>query len=73
MDFENQEIIHSEALFCGICDKLIEISLKCSHLKALPHEEFDRLNHMELTFRNLDKNETKDRIETYFSEHDKKR
>ena len=35
MDSDNQEIIYSEAVFCDICDKLIEIISKCSQLKAL--------------------------------------
>ena len=42
MDLENQEINFSEAGFCDICDKIIEINWNFGHLKALSFEEFDR-------------------------------
>ena len=37
MDSDNQENIYSEAVFCDICDKLIEVISKCNHLKALSY------------------------------------
>ena len=45
MDSDNQESIQCEAVFCDICDELNEINSKCSHLKALSYEEFDRFEH----------------------------
>ena len=52
--------------------KLIEINSKCSLLKALSYEEFDRFKHTELTTKNPGINEINDRIVSYISEHDKK-
>ena len=56
MDFENQEFFCSEAVFCDICDKLIEINWNFKHLKALSYEEFDRFKHIKLTIKNPDIN-----------------
>ena len=72
MDSDNQEIIYSEAIFCDICDKLIENNSKCSHLEALSYEEFDRFKHMKLTIKNPNINEINDRIDSFISELDKK-
>ena len=72
MDFENQEFIYSEAVFCDTCDKLNEIHWNFSHLKALSYEKFDKFKHIKLTSRNPDVNEISDRIDSYVSENDEK-
>ena len=56
---DNQENIFSEAVFCDIGDKLIENISKCSQLKALSYEEFDRFEHKKLTIKNPDINNKK--------------
>ena len=72
MDSDNREIIYSEAVFCDICDELIEINSKCSHLKALSNEEFDRFKHEKLTNKNPDLNKINNIIDTFIKEYDKK-
>ena len=72
MDSDNQEYIYSEAIFCDMCDKLIEKNSKCSHLEALLYEEFDRFKHIKLTFQNPNISEINDRIDSYISERVKK-
>ena len=69
MDSDNQEGIYSELVFCDICDKLIGINSKCSHLKALSYEEFDRFKHE--TIKNPDKNKINNIIDTFINEYDK--
>ena len=64
MDSDNQEIICSEAVFCDVCDKLIQINSKCSHLKALSYEEFDRFKHEHLINKNPDINKINNIIDT---------
>ena len=72
MDSDNQEISYSEAVFCDRCDKLIEIILKCSHLKALSFEEFDRFKHEKITIKNPDIKKINKIIDTFINEYDKK-
>ena len=72
MDIENHEIIFSEAVFCDTCDKLFEINSKCSHLKALYYEEFDRFKHENLINKNPDINKISNIIDTFNNEYDKK-
>ena len=55
-----------------ICDKVFENNSKCSHLKALSYEEFERFKHTKLTIKNPDINEMNDRIDSNFTELDKK-
>ena len=66
MDRDNQEVIYSEveAVFSDICDKLIELNSKGSHLKILSYEEFDRFKHIKLTIKNPDINEINYRIDS---------
>ena len=52
MDLEYQEFNFSDAGFCDMLDKLIEIIWNFSHLKALSFEEFDRVKHIKLTIKN---------------------
>ena len=66
MDSDNQEIIYSEKVFCDICDKLIGKNLKCSHLKALSYEEFDRFKHEKLTIKNPYKKKINNFIDAFF-------
>ena len=70
---ENQEIIYFEAVFCDICDKLFEINSKCSPLKALSFEEFDRFKHEKLTIKNPHINKINSVIDTFINEYDKNR
>ena len=72
MDIDSQEIIYSEAVFSDICDKLFEINSKCSHLKALSYEEFDRFKHEKLTIKNPDMNKINNIIDTFINLYDKK-
>ena len=72
MHSDNQEIICSEAVFCDVCDKLIQINSKCSHLKALSYEEFDRFKHEQLINKNPDINKINNIIDTFIIEYDKK-
>ena len=68
MDRNNQENIYSEAVFCDICDKLCEINSKCSHLKYLSFEEFDRLQHEKLFIKNSDVNKINNIIDIFINE-----
>ena len=72
MDSENQKIIYSEAVFCDICDNFFEINSKCSHLKALSFEEFDRFKHEKPTIKNPHIIKINNIIDTFINEYDKK-
>ena len=72
MDRDNQEIIYSEAVFCDICDKLIEKISKCFQLKTLSNEEFDIFIQEKLTIKNPDIKRINNFNDTFIKEHDKK-
>ena len=72
MDSHKQEKIYSEAVFCDICDKLFENNLKCSLLKTMSFEEFDRFNHEKLTIKTPDIKKINKIINKFINEYDKK-
>ena len=59
-------------LYFVVCDELIALNSKCSHLKAPPHKEVDRFKHIKVTIKNPNTNKVDDRIYSYIAKHNKK-